>query len=230
MKKAIRALALLIAVAAAPALAEGAKPFITSKDLDLTLLLPLPPANDSAQTKAELGEILTLQVTRTPEMAARAAADANEDIWRFSDAMGPKFVKESLPKAAAFFDRVGETEDAVVDPIKPIFKRPRPHQLSELVKPAAKISNSGAWPSGHSTRGTLYAVILSNMVPEKKAEIMARAWEYGSNRVLAGLHYRSDVEAGRIAGTVMAADLMKRDEFKAEYEAAKVEIRAALGL
>ncbi|MEB0163671.1 phosphatase PAP2 family protein, partial [Glaciimonas sp. CA11.2] len=68
-----------------PAIAKGAEPFISARDIDLVKLLPPPPPNDSAQTKAELGEILTVQVTRTPEMVARAKADAVENIWRFAD-------------------------------------------------------------------------------------------------------------------------------------------------
>lgn len=54
-----------VAVTALPVRAEDAKPFITAEALDLTKFLAPPPANDSAQTKAELGEVLTLQVTRT---------------------------------------------------------------------------------------------------------------------------------------------------------------------
>jgi acid phosphatase (class A) len=221
---------LIFAGLSAAAHAEGAKPFSDSKEIDLVAILPPPPANDATQTKAELGEILTLQVTRTPEMVARAQADVVEDVWRFADVMGPNFAKEKLPKFAAFFDRVVATEGAVVDPAKDFFKRPRPHQLSELVKPAVKMSNSGAWPSGHTTVGTLMGIVLSNMVPEKKAEIMARAWDYGNNRVVGGIHFRSDVEMGRIAGAVIAITIMKHEDFKAEFGPAKAELRAALGL
>jgi acid phosphatase (class A) len=102
-----------IAVTALPVRAEDAKPFITAKELDLTKFLAPPPANDSAQTKTELAEILTIQVTRTPEMVARAQADAEENVWRFADVLGPKFTKEALPKTEAFFARVAETEGAV---------------------------------------------------------------------------------------------------------------------
>jgi len=230
MKKIISLLAALCLMGASVALAEEAKPFADNKEIDLLTILPPPPANDSVQTKAELAEILTFQVTRTPEMAARADADATENVWRFADVMGPSFTKEKLPKFAAFFDRVTETEGAVVDPAKDVFNRPRPHQLSDLVKPAVKMSNSGAWPSGHSTVGVLMGIVLSNMVPEKRAEIMARAWEFGANRVVAGMHFPSDIEAGRIAGTAIAVELPRHDDFQAEFEAARKEIRAALGL
>ena len=221
---------LLILVAGTTVRAEDAQPFVTNKDIDLTMILPPPPANDSAETKAELGEVLTVQVTRTPEMEKRAIADAEENVWRFADVMGPKFNKEMLPKFSAFFDRVVATEGAVVDPAKDVWKRPRPHQLSDLVKPVVKLSNSGSWPSGHATVGTMMGIILSDMVPEKRAEIMARAADYAHNRVVGGIHYPSDVEEGKIAGSVIAAIIMQRDDFKSEFAQAKSELRADLGM
>ena len=211
--------------------AAGAKPFAASDSIDLVAILPPPPANNSPQTRAELAEILTLQVKRTPQMVTRAQADAEESVWRFADVIGPKFTSENLPRLAKFFDRVTETEGAVVDPAKNFFKRMRPYAWSDLVKPVVqRPSVSGAWPSGHATVGTLMGIILSNMVPEKKAQIMARAWEYADNRVVSGVHYRSDIEMGRIAGSVIAAVIMTHDDFNAEFASAKVELRAALGL
>ncbi|MER8807723.1 phosphatase PAP2 family protein [Mesorhizobium australicum] len=221
---------LLLLVVGSTARAEDAKPFITNKDVDLTMILPPPPANDSAETKAELGEVLTMQVTRTPEMEARAIADAEENVWRFADVMGPNFNKDKLPKFSAFFDRVVETEGAVVDPAKDVWKRPRPHQLSDLVKPVVKLSSSGSWPSGHATVGTMMGIILSDMVPERRAEIMARAAEFGHNRIVGGIHYPSDVEMGKISGSVIAAVLLNRDDFKAEYDVARAELRSDLGM
>lgn len=232
MRTFAKALSLLLVIGlASPAFAEDAKPFTDAKEINLLDLLPPPPANDSAQMKAELGEILTIQVTRTPEMAARAVADAEENVWRFSDVIdNPKFTKENLPKFSAFFDRIVETEGAVVDPAKDVWKRPRPHLYSDLVKPIVPLSKSGSYPSGHTTLGTLMGIVLANMVPEKRAVIMARAWEYGHNRVVGGIHYASDIEAGRIAGTVIAETIMTHDDYKTEYEGAKAELRAALGL
>jgi acid phosphatase (class A) len=58
---------------------------------------------------------------------------------------------------------------------------------------------------------------------------MARAWQFANNRVIGGIHYRSDIEMGRIAGTVIAYDLLQRPDFVAEYERAKAELRHALG-
>lgn len=229
MRKFIAPLLVLSFLAcSASAFAGETKPFINAKDIDLIKLLPAPPANDSMQTKAELGEILTLQVARTPEIVRRAQADSVEDIWRFADVMGPKFKPDQLPAFATFFERVVDSEGAVVDTYKDIWKRPRPYLYSDLVKPVVKLSQSGAYPSGHATVGTLMGIVLSNMVPEKRAAIMARAAEYANNRVIGGVHYRSDIEAGRITGTVIAARLQTRDDFNTAFDAAKSELRRVL--
>ncbi len=210
--------------------AEKAKPFITAADLDLLQFLPPPPAKDSLQTKNELAELLKLQLLRTSEMEARAQADATENVWRFADVMGPDFKPESLPKFAAFFDRVVGTEGAVIDPAKEKWNRPRPYIFSDLVKPVVATPKSGSYPSGHATAGTMMGVVLSNMVPERRAQIMARAWEFGENRLVGGVHYRSDIEAARISGMLIVAEMMKRPDFKAGFEPAKKELRSALGL
>jgi acid phosphatase (class A) len=233
MRRLATVFALVVLTVFAPVLlhAEDAKPYSDNKEINLLLLLPPPPANDSEQMKTELGRILTIQVTRTKAMEARAIADASENIWRFADVVNnPKFTAADLPKVAAFFDRVIETEAAVVDPAKDVWKRPRPHLYSDLVRPVVPLSKSGSYPSGHATVGTLMGIELANMLPEKRAEIMARAWEFGQNRVVGGIHYPSDIEMGRISGTVIAQTISTHPDFEQEFEAAKSELRAALGM
>ena len=236
MRTASKFMALGLAFAfavASPVLAdEKAKPFTDAKEVNLVNLLPPPPANDSAKTKQEVGEILAIQVTRTKAMEERAIADAEENIWRFADVVNnPKFTKENLPKFSAFFDRVVETEAAVVDPAKDVWKRTRPHLLyPDLVKPVVPLSKSGSYPSGHTTVGTMMGVVLANMLPEKKDAIMGRAWEFGWNRVIGGIHYPTDIEAGRISGIAISQTIMQHDDYKAELEAAKAELRTALGM
>jgi len=225
-------MAFAIAIASPVFAQEKAKPFTDAKEVNLINLLSPPPANDSAKTKQEIGEVLAIQVTRTKAMEDRAIADAEENIWRFADVVNnPKFTKENLPKFSAFFDRVVETEAAVVDPAKDVWKRTRPHLLyPDLVKPVVPLSKSGSYPSGHTTVGTLMGVVLANMLPEKKDVIMARAWEFGWNRVIGGIHYPTDIEAGRLSGTAIAQTIMQHDDYKAEFEAAKAELRTALDI
>lgn len=124
--------------------AEEAQPFTTAQQVDLTHILPPPPANDSAQTQRELREVLDMQQKRTPEMASQAKADAEENVWVYGNVMGPKFNAKALPAVSAFFDRIVATEAAVVDPAKDFWKRPRPHMLDSRIEPIVKRSSSGS--------------------------------------------------------------------------------------
>jgi acid phosphatase (class A) len=68
------------------------------------------------------------------------------------------------------------------------------------------------------------------MVPEKKAEIFARAARYSYHRMVGGVHYRSDIEAGRISGAVIAAIMMQNPNFQEEFSKAGSEVRRVLEL
>ena len=83
---------------------------------------------------------------------------------------------------------------------------------------------------GHATRGYLAAIILSNMLPEKSESLFARGREYGQNRVLAGVHFPSDIEAGRLAATAMVGAFMQNEKFMKDFAEAKAELRSVLGL
>ncbi len=234
MRLALAAFALLL-FAGAPAPAEttapfDASPYFDTKTVDLTRLLPPPPAADSPETKAELGELLVIQVTRTADMVSRAQADAVEEVWRFADVLGPKFTPEILPKTAALFARLAATERAVIEPAKASFNRSRPHLVSDLIKPVVKLSTSGSWPSSHASMGTLMGIVLSDMLPEKRSAIMERSWIYAQNRLVAGMHFPSDIEMGRISGSIIAAFALRQPQFETDYQAARSELRAALGL
>ncbi|WEF26644.1 phosphatase PAP2 family protein [Klebsiella aerogenes] len=232
MRKSV--IALMFVVLGAPFIAqaaEEARPFITSEDLDLSKYIPAPPANDSAQTKAELDELIQIQKNSTAAQKKMAIDDSNgENVWRFSDVMGPEFVEAKLPKTAEFFSRLVATEDVVNELPKKVFHRPRPYMLNDNIHPLTKATTSGSWPSGHSTLGYLMATELSKMVPEKRDALFARADVYASNRLISGFHYRSDTVMGRTTGALIALKSEQQPDFQPEFDAAKAELRAQLGL
>jgi acid phosphatase (class A) len=68
-------------------------------------------------------------------------------------------------------------------------------------------------------------MILANMVPEKADALFARGREYGTSRILAGVHYPTDTEAGRLAAAGIAAQLFRNTNFLRDFEEAKAELR-----
>src|SRR6266550_935287 len=106
-----------------------------------------------------------------------------------------------------------------------------PHDAASpcrAVEPTPAFSYS--YPSGHSTYGAMTAILLANMVPEKRGELFARGWDYGWSRVVGGVHFPTDVESGRIEATAMAALMMQNADFRADLAAARAELRRSLGL
>jgi acid phosphatase (class A) len=136
-----------------------------------------------------------------------------------------------MPKTAAFFARVADFDKDAVKDAKNVWQRPRPSVVSNQVHPlAAEKANDWSYPSGHATFGYTTAVLLANMLPEKRAAIFNRADVYAEHRIVMGAHFPSDIDAGHLAGTVVAAEIMQDPEWKQGYEAARLELRHALGL
>ncbi len=208
-----------------------AAPYFGPDQVDLRVLLPPPPVLNSDAFHTDLDAVLAAQATRTPEQAAQTVHDVGETVFdQFTDTIGPNFTPASLPHLAALFDRMGETEDSVVDPAKRAFARLRPFLASNDVHPSVPLTRSGSWPSGHATRVTMAAVVLAQMVPEDRVAIFARAKSYAWNRVVGGAHYPSDVVTGMQAGTAITAVLLHNPGFEADYQPARAELRQVLGL
>jgi len=206
--------------------------YLTTTAGTLYRLLPPPPVAGSAQERAELDELLHLQAIRTPAEAQRAAADATVSIFRFADALGSplQFNPGRLPRTSALFERILRDEVRFVEPAKDAYARPRPYLTEKRLSPVVAIPPSAAYPSGHATWAIACAIVLADMLPERRAQIFARADEYARNREVGGVHYPSDVAAGHLAGTALAAQLFELPRFLDDEAAAAAELRAALGL
>lgn len=226
-----------VAASAAPATALPAPPYrsggyLTPGSLNLYRLLPPPPEAGSAQERAELDELLHLQATRTPAEVQRAQADATVSIFRFADALGnpPDFTPQRLPLVNELFQRIGRDEGLFTNPAKDAIGRPRPFVTERRLAPVVPMPPSASYPSGHTTWAICVAIVLSDMVPEKRAQIFARADEYAHNREVGGVHYPSDVAGGHLAGTALAVELFDSPRFVEDEVAAAGELRQALGL
>jgi acid phosphatase (class A) len=231
-RRGLTGLALVLSLSAPLSFAVAAeKPYVTATEFDIRPLLPPPVAAGSSADMAQRAAVLAAQKAASSDRIALAAADGEESVFdMYTRTFGPGFNKDALPKIAHLFERVGESEDAVVDAAKPFFGRVRPYLADSEIKPLVKPSKSGSYPSGHTTRVTAVAGILVAMIPEKRDVIWQRAVEYAQSRVVGGMHYPEDLEAGYRAGTALAAVIMANPEFKADFPAAREELRKALGL
>jgi acid phosphatase (class A) len=225
--------ALLLAGLAA-AQTSRPKPYVTADLVNLTALLPAPAEKGTPAWQAEMAEVHRLEATRTKAQVARAKADdRDETMFAFRDVLGEKFVASALPLTAALSARVHANEGEVVNPAKQYFHRVRPFNVDSTLHPVCPTKpdvNDYGYPSGHSSSGWLEALVLIQIVPEKRNEILARAADYAHNRVVCGVHYPADTEAAREVAYAVLPLMMNNAEFQRDLAAAKAETRKLLGL
>jgi acid phosphatase (class A) len=199
----------------------------------LVHLLQAPPCANCEGTKAELDELAGLERARTAEQARHAAKDARRSVARFREGGSIAFDAAKLEACEGFFLKRRKEEKTFVDEAKDTFCRLRPYDTpGNTLHPVdeAKPDASFSYPSGHATYGATAGFLLAEMLPEKRAEIYRRINDYARSRMVAGVHFRSDVEAGKLFGAAIAASLFAKPEFREEFEDAKACVRAALGL
>ncbi len=198
--------------------------------VDYKKLLPNPPAAGSPEAAKEIDVILADQVNRTPEEVARIKLEANRlNVWLFSNVMGSWFEEKNLPVTAKFFKDIDNNEWLVAKGAKEYWNRPRPPQQDARVHPPIPLPKNASYPSGHSTYGTVNALVLAEIAPDLREALIARGRQIGDDRVIAGVHFPSDVEAGRTLGNAIFQALMASPAFQADLAAAKAEVAGVRG-
>lgn len=206
--------------------------FLTSDPAAFAAQFEAPPAAESAATRRELDELLEIQRTRTPQQVAAARADRKTRIDRFYAALGldaehpPK-----LPKLEKLAQRVEDDVRIQVRGAKDHFRRLRPYEIEPRLEPCIdNVRGDLSYPSGHAAYAWSMAGLLLIMVPEKGDALRQRAEEFARQRMVCGVHFPGDLEAGRRAAAKLLDDMMQVPEFREELREATAELREALKL
>lgn len=113
---------------------------------------------------------------------------------------------------------------------KRYYRRERPFMVNG--KPVctpeheAALREDGSYPSGHAAAGWAWALVLSELAPERADAILQRGYDFGHSRVICNVHWPRDVEMGRVMGAATVARLHGDAEFRADLEAARRELAA----
>jgi acid phosphatase (class A) len=189
-------------------------------------LLPPPPARGSVEEAADLAAVRAVFSARTEAEKARALKDYSIAFSLFGPAIGPGFDLHHLPKTQALLEKVKKDIGAAIDAPKNHYKRLRPYQIDEQLV-LGDPERSFSYPSGHSTRGTVYSLVIAELFPEKKDAILAIGRDIGWDRVLLGKHFPTDIYAGRVLGYAIVRELHSSTLFQHDLEQAMAEIRYA---
>ncbi len=171
---------------------------------------------------------------RDPARWALAASDARLDddhlLAAFACALGIVPERATMPSLYRLLDRAGPDTRAQTDAAKTHFARPRPylHNHQPICVPRfTSLDRSPAYPSGHATLGMGLGLILAELAPDRSAALLARGRSFGESRIVCGVHWLSDVQAGWLNAAALVSALHASATFRADLERTRSEIAQA---
>lgn len=184
--------------------------------------VPPPPAAGSPADQADLKTLEDWQARRTAEDCAAANAQAEADYEQFFGDVSP-FPRPLPPDASTILFRVYYDGGKAVAAAKKKYGRPRPYLRDEKLKPCLGRVGGLAYPSGHAAVSRLFALLLGDVDPARRAVFLEKSDRAALNRVIGGVHHPSDIEAGKLLGNAVYAEMLRQPAFLSDLE----KLRAA---
>lgn len=201
---------------------------------DAMLILPPPPAAGSPEQAADSARFeatRALQGTPRWTQAIRDADLSGKEAFRgFSCVAGVKIGADTTPTLAKMLLRLIDDARPIYNPTKDAYGRKRPaagNTAPICVPRESWIETNGSYPSGHAMIGYAWAMILTELVPDKATELATRGRAFGDSRAICGVHWQSDVDAGRMLAAPLLARLHADPGFQSDLATARSEIEAA---
>jgi len=159
-----------------------------------------PNRNESMKTMTEL---IKLAQTPSDDSFTLKMDKVKKSFKKLCEEIGVDFPK----------DIVEELKDAcgsIILDLKYHFNRPRPYKLAPLYNIDLDTNeikdttfHSPSYPSGHATQATLIANYLANKNPLHRGKFLKLGRDIGRSRMVAKVHYPSDVHMGEMIGNDM---------------------------
>jgi hypothetical protein len=180
-----------------------------------------PPAPDSPERAAEIAEVKNFK--RTPITNSKVfywqfgQYGGPGVLHRLSDEVGRRLAELGLdrnaPRAArayalvhvAHYDGWIASQDA-----KFHYWTARPNQFDPTITTVVPNPNFPTYVSNAATLGTAPTTVLSHLFPREAARYRSLAQEFGESRLWAGIHFRSDIDAGFAIGRGVGQKVIER--------------------
>ncbi len=200
---------------------------------DTTLILPPPPLPGSPEQAADdalFHRTRALQGTPRWTLAQNdARLDTASVLADFSCALGFPIDPKTSPALAFLLSHAGADMGPELDRTKNLWRRHRPYIGNDLpicVQRRGALDDNPSYPSGHTTLEYGAALILAELVPDRAAQILQRGRTLSESRLVCGVHWLSDVQAGFLEASSLVAALHGSERFRGDLERARAEIAA----
>ena len=191
-----------------------------------------PPRGSAALALDEDFSRISLNLRGTPRWAL-ATEDADlmfpHAAGTFSCALHAPITEQDTPHLYMLMRRSLADAGLSTYSAKNEYKRARPFTFNKeptqnTPDDETNLRGDGSYPSGHTAVGWAWALILSEIAPDRADAILARGRAFGQSRVVCNAHWESDVIEGRFVGAAAVARLHADAAFLADLEAGKAEL------
>jgi acid phosphatase (class A) len=223
---------LLLGAAAGATAATQYKGYLDTP-VDITTIVPDAPQKGDVRYEADRKVFrATRPMLKTPrgQLATIDLPSSVIDVMKiFSCAAGVKLSPETTPATYRLLANANADTARSNNLAKDHWKRLRPFLIDKgpICDSKEELAKSYDYPSGHSTRGWTFGLVLSDAEPDRATPIQIRARAYGESRIVCGAHNMSAVEAGRLGATVTMESVRQSAAYQADVEAARAELKAA---
>lgn len=190
-------------------------------------ILPPPPVVGSAQDRADMEAVVQAQSLQGTPRWQQATRDASLNTFdMYGEVLGPDFTPAKRLEIGALTAYVGRHFSMASNESKGVFGRSRPFVTAPNLAVCTSEKPGGfSYPSGHAGWGWISAQVLARVEPRNATIILARGIDYGQSRVVCGVHYPSDLIAGRLLADAVLAHLDNDAQYLRLLAAAKAVVK-----
>jgi membrane-associated phospholipid phosphatase len=177
-----------------------------------------PPAHDSPQLAAEMDELRAFErtpITNSAAMFWEFAAGGRRIYWFWNDVASRLILASAwgddpaqAARAYALVNIAGYDSMVGCWDAKYTYWQLRPFQFDTEFTPLFATPGHPSYPSAHSCMSSAMSSVLADLFPADAAEVIGLAHEASESRIWAGIHYRSDLDAGNALGANVAAAVL----------------------
>jgi membrane-associated phospholipid phosphatase len=176
----------------------------------------VPPPPGRRETRAELRSLADLISHNDANTKQQIAFwDAGAPAYRWIDLINARLLAgtptTTYPQrvytyvALAMYDATIAAWES-----KYFYNRRRPSELDHHLPTALPVPNSPSYPSEHAAAAQAAATVLAYLLPAEAESFQTLAEQAGWSRVLAGLQYPSDYQAGLALGRAVAEKVIEK--------------------
>ena len=204
------------------------------KTIDITAIIGAPPAVDSlrfATDKAISEPVYSISHDSIEfKQAVMNSADSVENIMdSFSEAFGQELSASKTPAIYKVMSKSITDVNNSKNIAKNFYKRQRPYvfygrEPCVLVLEDYDPVSNFSYPSGHTSRAWIVALLLASLKNTNTTAIFEKAKSIGVDRINCGVHWQSDVEASLTVATANFVALQSINEYQEDLANARNEV------